>query len=1472
VSVLRAFLTALVLAGVLAPRAGTQLSAQLATQLTDEPDDGTRFFALPMVRDTRELAAVADEHLRAERYSEAIGALQRIVEEHAQEVLPAGTELGRRSTYAGAGEWALARLAELPEAARAEYGARFEPRAAEALARARRTPTRAGLAAIPRRWPLAPAAAAAWWALGDLELESGRAEAAGLAWRNALALEHRLGLATDEARAARRAWLEARVAALLAVPRAAPALPRSDAQAWTTPLDLTPFANVRTRNLQPVVAGDVVLVGSTLRLFALDAFSGELRWQAGPPAGWGLLPAKANAELFDGINNELLLAPAAGDGIALAVMQQPFTEYATDDWQGIEIMKAIPERRLYAYDLATGRELWNHAPRLATDGLRPRWDGTGTYAERMMVAGTPTVAGARVLVPCYRMQGRIDYHVACYELASGELLWSTLVISGQRERNMFGRPTREFVAAPLVVSGARVFAQTELGTLAALDLFGGRILWQTTYAQIPLPKTKQYNAPPRPLTWRLAPPVVAGEVLVATPSDSTEVVGLRLADGTKLWSYSAESLQERDRENERLGFNQLVGADADTLFLSGAKLAALQKAGGLATSAPFQLRWSSALERSESAPRALLTDEHLLAPNEKQRVVLARRTGERVPALSGGWGGGEAGSLALEDGALFALSAQGLSGYFDWPAQLERARRLAESAEAPGALQRAAELFLRHGSLALERGDAVAARGALADARAYFERLRARDPRADPRAELACVRALAESQALLGGVAEALDTLAGARALATSPSERAGLLLQEERLLRPAGGAARLSKLDELGSGFGELLVPAEVLAESAARWLADGRRPETPAPRPDALPIATWVALERANERERAGELGAALADLHDALARSGPRELARGLTLAGHVNARVARILALPGGEAAYASLEAEAGARLARARSSGDAQALAELGERFPHSRAAEEALGLLLERAAAEEDAPAVVRLVRGALERGGLTPAREVELLLVLGRALGANGNAALEAALIARLARAAPMFVSPLAAHGGRTLAALAAELAPEAGAPPTPNARFTAEVLSAGRAERVALEHVGFVQPEGAQPESAPLELALFAARDELRAYASTAPHEPRWTRVLTLANPPVALAPGRIVLGTEAGLECLDAEGRVAWRHATPGDPPRACALADGVVVALTRGDRVLALDAALGLALWQRVLGSDEDWSGPLAGDGHVVLFAQAPRETPRALVLDLFRGRLAADLALAGVEPRAPLAGTAWIAERRLIAPAFGQRPGQFSAFELEGGTRAWTLELGKDEELQAVVHNEGRAFAVALAVALGAGSGNGGVYELDPKSGTLRRVVPLRPGERIMGLEPGAAVTLASPYLFAYAQSEQEHSVPIRALHLPYGVQWSWSLPLAPKETYDGRMLPMPAVSSESVALAYPSRRGGNGTSLEWTLVFLDKRAGRKVDTRILGAFAQANRIELLGLGEALFVLGKAPSSRGAALEILEPPR
>ena len=80
---------------------------------------------------------------------------------------------------------------------------------------------------------------------------------------------------------------------------------------------------------------------------------------------------------------------------------------------------------------------------------------------------------------------------------------------------------------------------------------------------------------------------------------------------------------------------------------------------------------------------------------------------------------------------------------------------------------------------------------------------------------------------------------------------------------------------------------------------------------------------------------------------------------------------------------------------------------------------------------------------------------------------------------------------------------------------------------------------------------------------------------------------------------------------------------------------------------------------------------------------------------------------------------------------------------------------------------------------------------------------------------------------------------------------------------------MPAVSENTVALAMPVHRAAGGP-LETVLVFLDKRAGRKLDLcAVSGPLAGARRLELRGLGDALFLQGWSPTGRGTGLEILE---
>jgi hypothetical protein len=421
---------------------------------------------------------------------------------------------------------------------------------------------------------------------------------------------------------------------------------------------------------------------------------------------------------------------------------------------------------------------------------------------------------------------------------------------------------------------------------------------------------------------------------------------------------------------------------------------------------------------------------------------------------------------------------------------------------------------------------------------------------------------------------------------------------------------------------------------------------------------------------------------------------------------------------------------------------------------------------------------------------------------------------------------------------------------------PPPAPARFGPGLASGGHSLTGTIDFLGTLRPETQAPEAAPLELHVYARRDELVAFASEAPVEPNWRHPLPepFAAPldVTATTPGCLVYSARDEVVCLDVRGNERWRRPTSDDPARALAAGEGVVVVRLRSNRAVAFDATFGLELWSRTLEGANDWNGPLVGDGHAVFFQRLAAQGTRALVLDLFRGRVTADIRLGGSLPRD---AAAWITTERLIVPEFQERPARLAAFGLEDGRRAWTIEFGRDEDFQAVLHWGGRAHPVTLAAAVG----------------SLRRIVPLKPGERLLGVAAGTTLELDAPYVFPFTYAESERSLPVRAVHLETGWLWSWSLPLAPEEQYDARNLALPAVSEELVALAFQSRRGGGAPAAEATILLLDKRTGRKVDTLLFddGPLAQASRLSLRGLGEALFVAGHGSPSKGAGLEILE---
>ena len=401
--------TAVLITSLLAALIAAAPARQDPVDVYEETSTETHSFSLPDTRLVRAIYASAEEHAAARRWREALADYQRILEDHAGDLLPG--ERPRNSTghvsdqltHPGAAQRVRDRLFELPAEARALYSERHGREARGAFEAARAEGDERGLVEVARRWPLTHAAASAWWTLGDLELEAGRAAQSIHAWARGLA--YSLG-DPDAAPRSAAGWDEARrrLADLGPVPsgiaqridvalhaagddgsqalptsrasddlllarelrlpgedeRAGPP-PGSQDDAWPESYRLPwhPLQSAaRGDGVFAAKSGDRLFVTTGLRLLALSAFGGTLLWDSGQPTGWDKLDEKDREERFKGVDEDaVLLAPAVNDDVAIAALQVPFARLKFEQFQRIDITRPIPERRLHAFDSRTGAPL-----------------------------------------------------------------------------------------------------------------------------------------------------------------------------------------------------------------------------------------------------------------------------------------------------------------------------------------------------------------------------------------------------------------------------------------------------------------------------------------------------------------------------------------------------------------------------------------------------------------------------------------------------------------------------------------------------------------------------------------------------------------------------------------------------------------------------------------------------------------------------------------------------------------------------------------------------------------------------------------------------------------------------------------------------------------------------------------------------------------------------------------------------------
>lgn len=1529
---------------VLGATAVLAAASAFGAQRGEEPVE-SRGFAIPDTRASRALIAAAEEHVEARRWPEAVRTLQEVLEDHTGDLLgavfrPGGVHSGR-PVHEGAARAARRMLFELPDEALESYRQAYESDARLLLADARANGDRAGLSRLAERYPATRSAELAWWCLGDLELETGNLTEGLLAWSRALeyllrdpefeatnlagwkAARARIESFDEVEHAARRIDFvlasyagepgalelpeftqfqgradrlhsgvgarQGREVRLFGPHEEAASVPSGNPGSWPEQFALRtdgPFFNAQRNHLHAVRSGDLVLISDSMRVTAVNAYSGVAVWESDAPPGWEAYweaydkmssSMKDEFDFFKGLDRRYaMIAPAADDSVVVAALQVPVTHRQNTQYQRIKIMRIIPDRRLFAFDLETGRPLWDHMP-------PEDWDGeAGEFEDRMRVCGPPVIAGGRVLVPTYRLQGRLDYHIGCFDLATGERLWSTAVISGQRELNMFGRQEFAFSAPPLCVEGDKVLALTQLGSVAALDLFSGTLLWETLYDQIDIPPAHM-QASLRSTTWRNAPPVVAGDVVLATPLDSYYMLGLDLETGALLWSLNQAELRRRGND-----VDLLLGATRNTVYLAGPSLLALSSPVDLRTRPAESWDFSSEALQNEttSLPWPAVGDQGVLVPTRRQRTLVDRHTGQQSSQIN--WV--EGGNVLLSDGAYFTLNNRFLNGYFEWETLLTRARDEVRGApDDPALAIRLTRLLTDRGLVRLRDGQAELARPYLEEARRVLEPFLDR-PGYENDGKIAeqmhsTLRTQAQMQRYLADPG-ALATLRRARRFAPNVIELRDTLLEEEALLRDDELAPWLEVMERLESDCKQLEVLCEYVPPALGRDAFDIEL----VPRLDVeytsagtrltVPVELWVLVQRSRRFARELQYEKEFGDLHRILERYAGVDLVDGSAF-DFASGRISAALREGDGRG-YARYEARARELLDRAREGGGLDSLKLVARYYPHSEASRAAHDLMLQTSLEAGDATSVARIVLAELSEDWdlrRATARELELLCSLASSIGEQGNRAFHRGLVTRLAEAFPSSIVAVEGFAGRTLSEVARELPSEVvEAPPSETATFDSSVTTRQTFGGSWTYH-GEV-PGATQDAQKLHQVALFSSRHTLMALSSVNPWKPLWeysiyeSQAVRMPSEHVAFAEGRVILCENDWIIGLDREtGEIEWSWEAVELKVEALVSHGGVVLArMTQADGeplLQALDAHSGIELWQLRISETEGHSKvPLVGSGRVVF---VPEITQRKIVVrDLYTGTRTTEFEL----PQPPERNAhlqMWIEDGLLIQPHFfkATKPNEnlIVAYDLETGRERWSENFDEEgrRELTTVLEYDGEHYLVLRPRSRSAEQDvPGQILHLHAGFGALQPVGNVRLGKRDIPIEVPVKRTyrLPSPYVFFRTSSEDELKTRVRAIHLPHGERWVHSLPVAETDLYS--RMTLPALSDSTVVLAY-NEWPGNKTSPGVTIMtFIDRASGLSREVRDLpNAFPRANQMQFVTLGDALILVG------GSRMDVLE---
>ncbi|HEX4123093.1 MAG TPA: PQQ-binding-like beta-propeller repeat protein, partial [Tepidisphaeraceae bacterium] len=270
----------------------------------------------------------------------------------------------------------------------------------------------------------------------------------------------------------------------------------------------------------------------------------------------------------------------------------------------------------------------------------------------MEMIGSPLVVGSNVLVLGRESSqvGFVNCYCVCFDLATGKFRWKCYIASANVAPMMyFGQPgvneneeETEF-SHPAYADG-RVFVQTNVGALAAIDAYDGSVAWLDLYpsnsASTPVnpmfgPFRRGNQETPKPFAGN--PVIVSKGNVFCIPADSDYLLVYDASTGAEikrinLKDFAAKGADDGDLYKDMqspLTFNILLAVDGDTITLAGQHDHAAQLCcfdWTKCSDKDLALEWASAPMDSLSG-RCFVTTDSVFVPTAKQLVRIDRQGG-----------------------------------------------------------------------------------------------------------------------------------------------------------------------------------------------------------------------------------------------------------------------------------------------------------------------------------------------------------------------------------------------------------------------------------------------------------------------------------------------------------------------------------------------------------------------------------------------------------------------------------------------------------------------------------------------------------------------------------------------------------------------------------------------------------------------------------------------------------------------------